>query len=64
MPNAFTQYGTKVIFRERPTRQGQSPEVKETTFKGVGHAEKAAAFVVFNKKEWDFHTLQTVSQVR
>ena len=58
MPNKYTKYGTKVVFRYRDTK-----EVKESTFKGEHHAEKAAQFVVANKKELDFHTLQTVSDI-
>ena len=63
MPNKFTQLGTKVIYREVPERPRQTKPVDEKVFKGKEHAQKAAAFVVANKKSWDFYTMQTVSQI-
>lgn len=55
MPIKSEKCASKVEFRHSGDRS-----VFTRVFRGEHHAEKAAAFIVSNKREWDFHLITTV----
>ena len=55
MPRILPNWGTKVSFRNRKESQ-----IHTKTFRGEDHAVKAAQFAVANKREWDYHLLETL----
>lgn len=51
----FDSSCTKVEYRAK-----DDMEINTLVFRGAHAAEKAAKFVIANKKTWDFHVISTI----